>query len=53
MRGIHHMKANKTALRELSFEKQLEFSNMILLDFVNLTYDALAGKVLPSLPLPD
>jgi hypothetical protein len=50
MRGIHHMKANQTALKHLTFEDQLRFSNNILLDFVNLTYDAVAGKVLPSLP---
>jgi len=52
-RGAHHMKANKTALKAFSFEEQLQISNLILLDFVQLTYDALAGKVLPSLPLPD
>ena len=53
LRGIHHMSANKTALKGLSLEKQLQESNKILLNFVNLTYDAIAGKVLPSLPLPD
>jgi hypothetical protein len=53
MRGIHHMKANKTALREFSFKEQLHISNNILLDFVEITYDALAGKFLPSFPLPD
>lgn len=53
MRGIHHMKANKTALKALNLEEQLRVSNTILLDFVDLTYDAIAGKVLPSLPLSD
>lgn len=53
LRGIHHMEANKTALKGMSFEEQIQVSNAILLDFVQMTYDALAGKVLPSLPFPD
>jgi hypothetical protein len=53
MRGIHHMTANKTALLGMSLDEQLRYSNALLLDFVDMTYDAFAGKMLPSLPLPD
>ncbi len=51
--GIHHMKANKTVLKELDLVDALRASNKILLDFVDLTYDAIAEKVLPSLPVSD
>lgn len=53
MRGIHHMTANKTALLGMSLDEQLRYSNALLLDFVDMTYDAFAGKMLPSLPLQD
>jgi len=52
MRGIHFMQANKTALKGMDQDAQLRYSNALLLDFVNMTYDAAAGKMLPSLPFP-
>jgi hypothetical protein len=42
------MKANKTALKGLPLDAQLQFSNTILLDFVNLTYDAWGGSFTKS-----
>lgn len=53
MRGIHHMKSNLTETKGLSQQEALLTANTLVMDFVDITYDAIAGKLTPSLPVPD